>query len=254
MSNRAAEGGGGSVVKKKQPVAGKKKPAAKKTAAKKALAKPAAKAKASSTKAKKASASAATKPIARGRAAPAKKKKEGRRIPIGYHDDGITVLADVDAIERHASEGDSVAPDAARSLTSAMNRRELVAFGTRGGGDSLAILGLGSPFSPAELAENGARSRLSCGLLRTSGRVILTDWARYQASGETGKCDGELRALDPGLYKVTVYRNVGRGLDGSDEPADESQKKRCHLVWLEKAEETETAPPFVNLPGADGWL
>jgi hypothetical protein len=235
----------------------KKKAASKKTpAAKKGAAKPAKKA---STKAstKETNSRAETKPVRRPRTAKvAKVAKEGRRIPVAYHDDGITVIADLDSIERHASQGDSVVAEPTRALTSAMNRRDLVAFGTRGGGDTLTIMGLGKPFTHAELEENGARSRLACGLLKTGGRLVVTDWTRYLASEDTGKCEGELRAIDPGLYKVTVYRNVGRGLEGAKEeaPAEEAQKKRCHLVWLEKVEESETAPPFVNLPGADGWI
>jgi hypothetical protein len=232
----------------------KKKAASKKTpAAKKGAAKPAKKA---STKkaSSKTTSRAETKPVPRPRTV--KVAKEGRRIPVAYHDDGITVIADLDALERHASQGDAVVSDPTHALTRAMNRRDLVAFGTRGGGDTLTIMGLGKPFTHAELEENGARSRLACGLLKTGGRLVVTDWARYLAAEDKGKCEGELRAIDPGLYKVTVYRNVGRGLDGAKEeaPAEEASKKRCHLVWLERVEESETAPPFVNLPGADGWI
>src|SRR5207244_1863244 len=110
----------------------------------------------------------------------------------------------------------------------------------RGGGESLTIMGLGKPFSSTELSENGARSRLACGLLRTNGRLVVTDWHRYASAIALGKqVEGELRALDPGLYKVTVFRNVGQGLDGAEAaPAEEPGKTRCHLVWMEKADET----------------
>jgi hypothetical protein len=183
------------------------------------------------------------------------------RTLVRYEDfDGISLLADRNSLLARyrdhelakAHEGDmfagSVATNPTTTLAELANAREATSWGThQAPGTCTAVLSL-TPFSQAELEENGVKSSLFVGCLALTGELFVGAWHSFTLGADYrhGEIECPRVALPEGLYGVTVHRPFSA--------EEEAEGDVVFLVHLERVEPGFVSENFKEIPGADGWF
>ncbi len=159
-------------------------------------------------------------------------------VKLDYCDyDGVSILYDAHPVAaRYGERGETFEYSVAGDLCKLMNAQEAAAFGMRAGGELVA-----------EVVVGGAAKGLDCGVVKTTGAMVLAGWHAFTMACD---CDGGvLESVWNGRFEVPA----GRYRVFVDRRFDEHDAATGVTITM-TADDTPIEQPYDAVPGGDGFF